>query len=455
MVRDYRQWTEAGRQVRRGEKGIEIFAIPPRPAPRRPQDRDHVTTTSRRRPGATPTGSPTSGTCRRPPGRRSPPARPARRPAAPAGLWDALCWLARREGFAVEHEHGAAGRRHHLLGRPPHPAPARPERRAGRLGAGAPARPRPAARRTPAVTRPGRPPPAAPGCARPKPTPSPTSPAPATASPPRRARLPGKLGRPRPARPARGRHPRRRAPHHHRRRPHHPAHRPHPARRRPAPVPAPRQRLPPRPPGVPSQPAAPSAARPQPGHPSRRAPAAGEPSPRTRPSSRDAQTFYTGQLAGSWAPGYLAARGISKPPPRDWHIGYAPAGWTALTSHLRSLGHDDDEIQAAGLAKPSSRGTLIDFPGPDHAPRPRRRRHARRVHRPRPPAAPAPTRRNTSTAPRRPPTRKAACCSACTRPARPSPGEPSPSSWKAPSTPSPSPSPTPAATPGSPPAAPP
>jgi hypothetical protein len=25
----------------------------------------------------------------------------------PAGLRDALCWLARREGFAVEHEHGA------------------------------------------------------------------------------------------------------------------------------------------------------------------------------------------------------------------------------------------------------------------------------------------------------------------------------------------------------------
>ena len=40
MVRDYRQWTAAGRQVRRHEKGIETFRIPARPAPGRPQDRD-------------------------------------------------------------------------------------------------------------------------------------------------------------------------------------------------------------------------------------------------------------------------------------------------------------------------------------------------------------------------------------------------------------------------------
>ena len=44
----------------------------------------------------------------------------------------------------------------------------------------------------------------------------------------------------------------------------------------------------------------------------------------------------------------------------QWHIGYAPPGWTALTGHLRDLGHDDDAIQAAGLARISSRGTLID-----------------------------------------------------------------------------------------------
>ena len=74
----------------------------------------------------------------------------------------------------------------------------------------------------------------------------------------------------------------------------------------------------------------------------------------------DALAFYTGQLAGSWAPGYLHARGITAGAIQHWHIGYAPAGWTALTSHLRRLGHHDDAIQAAGLATCSSRGTLID-----------------------------------------------------------------------------------------------
>ena len=44
-----------------------------------------------------------------------------------------------------------------------------------------------------------------------------------------------------------------------------------------------------------------------------------------------------------------------------WRIGYAPAGWTTLTEHLRRLGHDDAAIQEAGLARrPASRGTLVD-----------------------------------------------------------------------------------------------
>lgn len=38
MVQDYERWTKAGRQVRRGEKGIETFSIPPRTGPRRPQE---------------------------------------------------------------------------------------------------------------------------------------------------------------------------------------------------------------------------------------------------------------------------------------------------------------------------------------------------------------------------------------------------------------------------------
>jgi DNA primase len=85
-----------------------------------------------------------------------------------------------------------------------------------------------------------------------------------------------------------------------------------------------------------------------------------EPASSIRRALADAGQFYTGQLSGSWASGYLRARGIGDAAARDWHIGYAPAAWTALTGHLRRLGHDDDTIQAAGLAKPSARGTLID-----------------------------------------------------------------------------------------------
>ena len=85
-----------------------------------------------------------------------------------------------------------------------------------------------------------------------------------------------------------------------------------------------------------------------------------EPSPRISSVLNDAMQFYDGQLARSWVPGYLATRGISDAAISQWHIGYAPGGWTTLTSHLRALGHDDDAIQAAGLARVSSRGTLID-----------------------------------------------------------------------------------------------
>jgi DNA primase catalytic core len=74
----------------------------------------------------------------------------------------------------------------------------------------------------------------------------------------------------------------------------------------------------------------------------------------------DAERFYLGDLDRSWVPGYLESRGFGPPTAAQWRIGYAPAGWTALTSHLRSLGHDDAAMEAAGLARRSSRGTLID-----------------------------------------------------------------------------------------------
>jgi DNA primase len=85
-----------------------------------------------------------------------------------------------------------------------------------------------------------------------------------------------------------------------------------------------------------------------------------EPDPRIESVLLDAEQFYTAQLAGSWAPAYLQQRGITAAAMEERNIGYAPRGWTALTSYLRGRGHHDDAIQAAGLARISSRGTLID-----------------------------------------------------------------------------------------------
>lgn len=70
--------------------------------------------------------------------------------------------------------------------------------------------------------------------------------------------------------------------------------------------------------------------------------------------------FFRGRLAGSWVPGYLAARGFGAAVQRRWQAGYAPAEWAALAGHLRTAGYPDRAIEAAGLGHPSSRGSLID-----------------------------------------------------------------------------------------------
>ena len=73
-----------------------------------------------------------------------------------------------------------------------------------------------------------------------------------------------------------------------------------------------------------------------------------------------AEAFYLRGLEHSWAADYLASRGMSAETTAQWRIGYAPDQWTALISHLRTAGHDDETIMAAGLARRSSRGTIID-----------------------------------------------------------------------------------------------
>jgi DNA primase len=74
----------------------------------------------------------------------------------------------------------------------------------------------------------------------------------------------------------------------------------------------------------------------------------------------EAARFFTGRMADSWVPGYLAGRGFGEAVQRQWGIGHAPDGWTTLTEHLRALGYSDPAIEASGLAVRSSRGTLID-----------------------------------------------------------------------------------------------
>ena len=74
-----------------------------------------------------------------------------------------------------------------------------------------------------------------------------------------------------------------------------------------------------------------------------------------------AVAFFTDRYAtaGSWAPDYVAERiGTAELPGRG--IGYAPAGWTNLTDHLRRGGFTDTEIVGAGLATVASTGRVID-----------------------------------------------------------------------------------------------
>lgn len=349
MMADYRQWTTMGRQVRRGEKGIEVFAVPPRRQPqaregqqdeREPGWRDadrvaHVWDLPQTsgQPLAIPVGLPPSG-------------------HAPAGLRDALCWLARREGFAVEHEHGApadgttfwSARRirlpsgasedqavwalahqlgHALLGHgdglPPgtttsgcagvrkseadsvafivcvrHGVTVTAELAHPASWAGGDPRAQPAEAILAAGQR-------------------------ITIAAARITRHTDRL--------LNGDDP-----------------------DRPATLTVPPSAVR----AAASSPVAATATR------SAAAPQPMGPSPRIRLVLRRAQDFYIAQLAASWAPTYLEGRGISAAVAAEWGIGHAPAGWTMLTDHLRRLGHGDDEIEAAGLAKPSARGTLID-----------------------------------------------------------------------------------------------
>lgn len=76
----------------------------------------------------------------------------------------------------------------------------------------------------------------------------------------------------------------------------------------------------------------------------------------------DAADFFSSDLGGSWVPNYLERRGLAPAldPDSPWQIGFAPAGWTTLTEHLRQAGYGDDTLQASGLATRARTGHLVD-----------------------------------------------------------------------------------------------
>src|ERR671917_252841 len=76
-----------------------------------------------------------------------------------------------------------------------------------------------------------------------------------------------------------------------------------------------------------------------------------------------AAAFYAEQLGtpeAAPARQFLAERGFDRQAALDFGCGYAPGGWDALTRHLRGKGYTQQELVTAGLAKESSRGSLID-----------------------------------------------------------------------------------------------
>jgi DNA primase len=81
---------------------------------------------------------------------------------------------------------------------------------------------------------------------------------------------------------------------------------------------------------------------------------------------RAAAEFYLEQLgtpAAADGRSFLTARGFEEADARRFRIGYAPAGWDALTRHLRGRGFTEAELLAGGLASQGRRGLIDKFRG--------------------------------------------------------------------------------------------
>ncbi|MEU8305952.1 toprim domain-containing protein [Actinomadura sp. NPDC048955] len=79
-----------------------------------------------------------------------------------------------------------------------------------------------------------------------------------------------------------------------------------------------------------------------------------------RAALTDAHHFFRRTLPGSWGARYLADRGFNAVVQERWELGLAPSAGRALLQHLRGLGHQDQTIIDAGLAKERDGGELLD-----------------------------------------------------------------------------------------------
>ena len=77
-----------------------------------------------------------------------------------------------------------------------------------------------------------------------------------------------------------------------------------------------------------------------------------------------AQQFYAERLRedpeAETAREFLSDRGFDTTLAEHFGCGYAPAGWDTMSKYLMRQGFEPKELEAAGLSKTSSRGTLID-----------------------------------------------------------------------------------------------
>ncbi len=74
-----------------------------------------------------------------------------------------------------------------------------------------------------------------------------------------------------------------------------------------------------------------------------------------------AAAFYAEHYTDAWAADCVAERlGTNLTGDPRFTLGYAPASWTGLTDHLRSLGATEVDLLAAGLSVRASNGRLID-----------------------------------------------------------------------------------------------